>query len=252
MTNMPILSHIKELRRCLIISTIALFAGFLLAFPFYEMIIDFLSEPLTQLQDSDNNSVLFINNLSEALLVKIKISAIAGLIISGPIHVFNFLSFVLPGLIKKEKRILLTAIICSLILSLGSFVYSYKTIIPVSVVFMTGAGFIPENTGMLLSFSGNLFYILQFILMTVVVFQLPIVLEVLMVLNIVKRKALFKFGRYVVVLFFLVSALITPPDFVTQLGLAMPMTVLYYLTILVAKIFKFGEDKCLDLEFQKS
>ncbi|MDC7222253.1 MAG: twin-arginine translocase subunit TatC, partial [Spirochaetales bacterium] len=74
------------------------------------------------------------------------------------------------------------------------------------------------------------------------VFQLPIVLEILMALNIVKRRVLLKQGKYLVVLFFLLSALITPPDFITQVGLALPMTALFYLALFIARIFKFGEE----------
>ena len=62
-------------------------------------------------------------------------------------------------------------------------------------------------------------------------------------MNVVKRKVLFQSGKYMIVLFFLIAALITPPDFVTQVGLALPMTVLYYLTLLLARVFRFGEEK---------
>lgn len=249
---MPLLSHLKVLRRHLIVSGIALAVGFCLALPFYERIIDFLSAPLLGLSGSEDGEVLFVNTIAEGFLVRLKISVLAGFILSSPVHLVNLLSFVMPGLLKKEKQILMVFLCCSLLLIVGSFLYSYRTIIPVSVEFLTGAGFIPEGTGMLLNFSSNVFYLLQFILMTVVVFQLPVILEILLVLNVVKRRDLFRFGRYVVVGFFLISALLTPPDFITQIGLALPMIVLYYLTLLVARIFGFGEDKCSDWEFQKS
>lgn len=239
---MPLLSHLNELRRCLVISGIALFAGFITALLLYDFIMDFLFAPLLQLTTSSDGEVLFINTIAEGFLVRLKISALAGFVLSLPVHVFNILRFIFPGLLKKEKQIISAALISSFILITGSFYYSYYTIIPVSIAFLTGKGFIPENTGMLLSLSGNIFYILQFMLMAVIVFQLPIVLEMLMILNIVKRNTLFKLGKYLVVVFFILSALISPPDFVSQVGLALPMTALFYLTILVAKIFKFGEE----------
>ena len=93
---------------------------------------------------------------------------------------------------------------------------------------------------MLLSFSGNIFYILQFMLVALMVFQIPIVVEILLAMNVVSRKALWRAARYVVVSFFVLAAIVTPPDFVTQLGLALPLTGLYFLTLLVAKIFGFG------------
>ena len=79
-------------------------------------------------------------------------------------------------------------------------------------------------------------------LAALVVFQLPILLEILMVLNVITRKALLRIGRYVIVAFFILAAIVTPPDFVTQLSIALPLTALYYLTLLIAKAFKFGQD----------
>ena len=239
--QMPILTHLKELRRCFIISGVAFAIGFIVAISLYDYIMNFLFEPLLQLSKGDDGKILYINTLAEGFLVRLKISALVGFIVSLPIHIFNILYFVFPGLVRREKQIITLSLFSSFAFVVGGFLYSYYSIIPVSVLFLTGEGFIPENTGVLLSFSGNIFYILQFILMTLVVFQMPILLEVLMILKIVKRKVLFKLGRYMIVVFFLISALITPPDFITQIGLALPMTVLFYLTILIAKIFKFGE-----------
>ncbi|MDC7235136.1 MAG: twin-arginine translocase subunit TatC [Spirochaetales bacterium] len=239
--EMPLLSHLNELRRCLIISGTALAGGFGISVGLYDLIMDFLFAPLLQLSGEKGENILYINTLAEGFLVRLKISALAGFILSMPVHIFTVLHFVFPGLVKREKQIITVTLICSTALIIGGFFYSYYTIIPVSVLFLTGKGFIPENTGMLLSFERNIFYILQFMLMTLVVFQLPVILEILLVLNVVDRRAMFKAGRYMVVLFFLVSALLTPPDFVTQIGLALPMTVLFYLTILVARIFRFGE-----------
>ncbi|MDC7246113.1 MAG: twin-arginine translocase subunit TatC [Sphaerochaetaceae bacterium] len=238
---MPILSHLAELRRCVIISIIALLVGFVVAWSFYDIIIDFLFMPLTDLVE-EGEDILYVNTFTEAFLVQMKISALAGLIISSPVHVVNILSFIFPGLVKKEKQVILIILFTSFFFIIASFFYSYYSIIPVMITFLTSSGFIPKNTGMLLNFGGNIFYILQFMLMALVVFQLPIVLEMLLMMDVVKRKSLLKSGRYVVVLFFIVAAIITPPDFITQIGLALPMTALYFLTILIAKIFGFGEE----------
>lgn len=240
---MPLLSHLKELRQCLIISAAALAAGFIAALCIYDYLIDFLYEPLLQLSSSlDEQEVLYVNSITEGFLVRLKISALAGFILSVPVHLMNLLRFVFPGLVGREKRIISISLAASFILVLGSFFYSYYTIIPVSIAFLTGSGFIPENTGMLLSFGSNIFYILQFIIMAILVFQLPIVLEILLIMNVVNRSTLLKLGKYLVVLFFLIAALLTPPDLITQIGLALPMTALFYLTILIAKIGRFGEE----------
>jgi len=240
--NMTLLSHLTELRRCLILSIIALIMGFIIALFLYDYIIKFVLSPLLVLSGSAKGDVLYINTFTEGFLVRLKISALAGFILSSPIHLFNLLYFVFPGLMANEKRIITITLIASFIFILASIFYSYYSVIPASIAFLTGKGFIPENTGMLLSFGKNIFYILQFMLIALVVFQLPIVLEMLLVLNVVKRRTLLKFGRYVIVLLFFIAAVLTPPDFLTQIGLALPMAGLYYLTILIAKIFKFGEE----------
>ncbi|MDC7242620.1 MAG: twin-arginine translocase subunit TatC, partial [Sphaerochaetaceae bacterium] len=213
---MPLLEHLKELRYRLVTSAIALAIGFFIALGFYDYIIDFLYEPFMQLNfTSLSDDVLFVNTVAEGLVVQLKISVFAGFIFSSPIHIFNIIRFIIPGLLKKERRILAITLFCSFLLVIGSFYYTYYTIIPISIDFLTGHGFIPENTGVLLNFSSNIFYILQFILMAVIVFQLPVILELMMILNVVQRKTLFSIGKYLVVLFFFVAAILSPPDFIT-------------------------------------
>jgi sec-independent protein translocase protein TatC len=223
------------------ISGVAMFVGFAIALFLYEQVVSFLYTPLLQLASSTDEAVLYVNSIAEGFVVRLKLSALVGFILSMPVHLYNILHFVFPGLRKNEKRVISLALLGSFVLAVGSFFYSYYTILPVAIAFLTGQGFIPENTGILLSFSGNIYYILQFTLMAIVVFQLPVVLEALLILNVVERKRLLGLGKYLIVLFFLISAIITPPDFVTQIALALPMTVLFYLTILIAKIFGFGE-----------
>lgn len=203
--------------------------------------ISVLQKPFNVIASSYNDSSLFINTIFEGFTVKIRISALTALIISSPVHIFNILRFVFPGLLPRERKVVLITLICSFVFVLSSFFYSYYSILPVSIEFLTSSGFIPQNTGILLNFSGNISYVLQFILVALVIFQIPLILEILMILNILSRKSLVKYGRYVIILFFIISALLTPPDFVTQIGIALPLTFLYFITLIIAKIFKFGE-----------
>jgi len=240
--EMPLLSHLKELRKSVVISLLGLIAGFAIALTLYNYILVFLFKPLLVLSPSAEGNILFVNSFAEGFIVRIKISALVGFILSSPLHLFNFLHFIFPGLHRKEKKVIIVALVCSFVFILASFFYSYYSILPVTISYFTGKGFIPQNTGMLLNFQKNLFYILQFMLGALVVFQLPILLEIFLILNLIQRKTLIAWGRYVIVFCFLIAAIITPPDFVTQISLALPMSILYFLAILVAKIFKFGEE----------
>jgi sec-independent protein translocase protein TatC len=240
--NMSFLAHVVELRRLVIISIIAIIAGTIASFTLYDYIIELLYRPLQILEKEDGADLLYINTIFEGFLTRLKISLLSGVVLSFPVHLFNIIHFIFPGLRRKEKRIISVSLICSAIFIILSFLYSYYKIIPISVSFLTSTVFIPRQTGLLLSFSGNIFYILQFMLVALVVFQIPIVLEILMVMNVVSRSVLWRASRYVIVAFFVLAAIVTPPDFITQISLALPLTCLYFLTLLVAKIFGFGKN----------
>lgn len=238
---MSILSHLRELRIRLIVSAVAVCVGSILAFVFFDQIVSILFKPFEALELPDSENQLFINTLFEGFVTKLKVSVLAGTIISFPVHLYNIIRFVFPGLKAKEKKMIAIGLIASFVLGAFSFYYSYFRIIPLSVKFLTGDQFIPLQVGMILNYQRNIFYILQFIFVTLLVFQSPIILEMLLVMNVVGRKALLKMSRQVIVVIFILSALLTPPDFISQVSLAAPLIVLYFLTILIARIFRFGE-----------
>ena len=240
--RMPLLAHLSELRQRLLTSIIALVICFFLSFLVYDFVIEILQKPFLAIDAMFEENVLYINTIFEGFVVRLKIAVLTALVFSSPIHLFNIIRFVFPGLHKNERRIISIALICSFVFFIIGFFYSYYAILPAAINFLTSKGFIPDNTGILLNFGGNISYVLQFIFVALIVFQIPIILEILMILNIISRNFLMKNGRYVIILFFILSAILTPPDFITQIGIALPLSLLYYLTILVAKIFRFGEE----------
>jgi sec-independent protein translocase protein TatC len=238
--DMPLLDHITELRRLVIVSVVAVAVLSIASFAFYDRIIELLYRPLRVLEESGEESLLYINTIFEGFLTRLKVSVLAGFVLSFPVHLLNVIRFTFPGLSRRERRIVSVTLVCSAVFVVLSFLYSYYKIIPISIGFLTGEGFVPDRIGMLLSFSGNIFYILQFMLVALVVFQIPIILEVLMAMNVLSRRTLWRAARYLVVSFFVLAAIVTPPDFITQLSLALPLTLLFFLTLLIAKICGFG------------
>ncbi len=239
--QMPLLYHLQELRRRVIVSLIAVACVSVAAYIFFDPIVDFLFRPFRRLGAlSARDEILFVNSLFEGFVVRVRVSVLAGVVLSTPAHVYNLVRFVLPGLTGREKRILLYSLAASLCLVAASFYYGYYKVIPICLQFFSSSGFIPARVGILLNYGKNIFVILQFLLMTVIVFQLPLVLEILLILNVLSRKGLLKASRYVIVGIFVLAAVVTPPDFVSQLALALPLVGLYFLTILVARIFDFG------------
>lgn len=235
------LGHLRELRNRLIASIVAVFVAAVPAFVFYERLIAFLYVPFQAVPVQKGEDVLFIHTVFEAFLVKVKVSLLAGLVLALPVLLYNVVRFVFPGLKPREKRIVSVALGGSFVLVALSFYYGYYQVIPFSIAFLTGSGFIPAGTGLMLNFGRNIFVVLQLLFITILLFQVPVVLEVLLVMNVVSRRALLKAGRYVVVGIFAVSAILTPPDFVSQLSVAVPLVGLYFLTILIARIGGFGK-----------
>ena len=114
-------------------------------------------------------------------------------------------------------------------------------LLPFSLKVLTGDQFIPAKIGLLLNYQQSVFYIFNFLVYLMLAFQFPILLEVCLYLNLIQRKKLFKSSRYVIVGIFIFSAIITPPDIITQCGIALPLISLFFITIGIAKVFKWGE-----------
>lgn len=236
-------AHLKVLKKTLIISLISLVCGSVICFIFFDPIVEFLYEPFLSIEGSGMDDTLFISNIFEGFLTKLKISVLSGFTLSFPIIVFKILQFIFPALGKKEKKVILFTLLVSTILVFVGFYYSYYMILPITIDFFTSVGFLPDNVGILLNYQNNIIYIFKFIFLIMVTFQFPVLMEMLMVTNIVERKTLIGFSRFIIVGVFLLSAIITPPDFISQCMIAFPMIFLYFLAILIAKVFRFGERK---------
>ena len=250
--TMTFTEHATELRRRLIVSLLAVVAGAVVGYSLYDWILAILLRPLAllaQLPQADLTDAavaearLYINTVFEGFLVRLKVAVIAGVVMSLPVHLYNVVRFVFPALSRRERRAMGGALFASTVLLVAGFLYAYHNVIPLSVRFLTGAGFIPDGVGLLLGFERNVFFIFQLLLVFLLVFQVPILLVLLMMTGTLKRRALLASSRYAIVVIFALSALVTPPDVVSQLALGVPMVAMFFLSILVARIFGFGGEE---------
>ena len=237
---MTIWDHLKELRKRLIVSMLSLIVCSVVAYIFYDNIVAVLTKPFENIQKTFSTT-LVVTSVVEGFMIKFKVAFWAGLVFSFPVHIFNIVRFVFPGLKSMERRVVIWSLFSSFILIVLNAYFIYFYVVPYSVKFLVGSDFVPKGVGIMLHFGENIFYVFMFLLFSLIAFQFPVVLEILLVLKVVKRKTLWNWGRYIVVGIFILAAIVTPPDFVSQLSLALPMVALFYLTLLVAKIFKFGE-----------
>ena len=266
---MSLIEHLAELRRRLIVSALGLLLASIAGFLLYPLVLELLMDPLRTVEAAvrggggsgaqtgdgaagsgggtpgraaGGGPTLFVHTLFEGFLTRLKLALLTGLVLSAPLHVFNAAGFVFPGLTRREKRVVGLAVLGSFFLALAAFAYGYFRIIPLSISFLTGSGFIPDQVGLLLNYSTNIFYVTQFLLVCVLLFQLPIVLVALMAVDMVKQRHLWRSMRYIVVGTFLLAAILTPPDFISQLSVAVPLIVLFVLAGLLARLFGLGAE----------
>jgi len=237
---MPFIEHVRELRKLIFISMGSFLACAIASFVFSDKIIGLFTRQFNAVS-SAVESKLVVTTIIEGFSSQMKIAVYAGIILSSPVHIFNILRFVFPGVEKRHQRVILWTLFSSLVLIVFGAYLAYFRIVPLAISFLTNPYFIPKNVGYLLNYQANIFYVFSFILWSVLALQTPLLMEVLLMLNILKRKSVFKASRFIIVAIFIASAIITPPDFISQLGVALPLTILYFLALLIAKIFKFGE-----------
>jgi len=240
MNDAPFLEHLKEFRRrvfwCFAFS--ALFGC--IGYYFYDTFIEVMTAPILHIQ-GQIKPILVISNLFEGFTTRFKYSLILGCIMSIPVYLYHIIRFLLPALTKRERNIVFAAVGSSAFLSILGFYLCYFYLIPYSVNFLSSEGFVPNHVSLMLQFSQSLDHMFNFLLYTVITFQFPILLEILMYLNIISRKTLLKSTRFVVVIIFVIAAIITPPDVISQCMVAGVLLGLFGLTLLVAYIFRFGE-----------
>ena len=240
MKAQPVLTHLAELRSRVIKSCISIVLLGLLSYTFFDAIFLLLQQPFLGLETILSKS-FFVKNVVEGVTLKLKFSFLFGVIFSIPIITYQVIRFVFPGLLKKEKRVILISLFCSSILSSISFFYSYFIVLPIVIVFLTSHHFIPTSVGILLNYSESIFFVFNFICMLICLFQFPILMIACVYLKIVSFKRIIDSVRYVIVCIFALSAIITPPDILSQLLISVPLLLLFFISLCIIKMTKIGE-----------
>ena len=230
--NMSVTGHLGELRRVFLVSFIAIFiASVIIYLGFRERILEFFLKPVEGLE----LSFVFVG-MTEAFLTKIKISVLAGFIVSLPIVTWQVWSFVVPALRPTERKYIYILVPISLILFLIGVAFAYTTVFQLAAKFLlveAGAGLEP-----MIAISKYISFIIYFLLPFGIVFQLPLVIAFLSRTGMVTAKTLSRKRKHAILIIFTVAALLTPPDIISQALLAGPVLVLYEISILVARIIK--------------
>lgn len=228
----PLLDHLIELRARLLKCVIALFLGFVLCFTFSDQLFAVLVHPLKQAFGSSGGKLVY-TKLYEAFFVQVKVALFGAFFLSFPIIANQLWAFVAPGLYAKEKKALLPFLLATPVLFLAGASLAYFIVMPTAFHFFlefqgTSSGLQIEALPSADSYLG---LVMQFILAFGISFLMPVLLMLLNRAGIVSRTQLTGLRRYMFVAAFIVAAILTPPDVISQLMLALPLILLYEVTL---------------------
>ncbi|WP_320044206.1 twin-arginine translocase subunit TatC [uncultured Desulfobacter sp.] len=231
----PFTEHLGELRDRLIHAFIAVGLGFAVAYFFKEQLFEILTAPLVTAMAKSGHAKLIFTGLPEAFFTYLKVALLGGVVLATPVLFYEFWMFVSPGLYRDEKKYLLPIILLSLIFFIAGSSFGYFIVFPYGFQFFLG--FTTETIQAMPSMKEYLSFASKMLLAFGFVFELPLVLTFLSRMGLVTPAFLKKNRKYALLLFFVGAAIITPPDVVTQIMMAMPLILLYEIGILGATIF---------------
>jgi sec-independent protein translocase protein TatC len=231
--KIPFTAHLEELRTRLIRCFVAVGIGFVASYAFKEKIFSLLTKPLISVMNTGDK--LIFTGLPEAFFTYLKVAFLSGLMISVPVIFYEFWMFVTPGLYKKERKLLFPIIILSSIFFLGGSLFGYFVVFPFGFRFFLG--FTTEHIQALPSMKEYLGFSSKLLLAFGLVFELPLVITFMARLGIVSVDFLKKNRKYALLIFFVGAAILTPPDVITQIMMALPLMLLYEISIVGARIF---------------
>lgn len=229
----PLFSHMQELRRRLIISIVAWLIAFMVCYNYAEMLFQLIAEPVRQ-SLPEGSSLVFIH-ATEPFFTYLKVSAVAGLLVSLPVLLWQLWMFVSPALYSGEKRLAVPFVLCSCLCFGAGTYFGFTFVFPVIFTFLINYGLGVSDVKAMLSIAGYLSMATRLLLAFGLVFELPIVIFFLARLGIVDYEWLARNRRYAFLLAFVVGAVLTPPDFFSQVSIALPFIVLYEVGVWVAR-----------------
>jgi len=253
--RMTMMAHLVELRRRLMWCVVALLVAFGVCIFFASEIFDFLSKPLMDVLREDNKDAkLIYTKLYEVFFTEIKIGFYAAAFLAFPIFAIQIWKFVAPGLYGNEQKAFRPFLIATPVLFFAGGAMVYYFIMPLAWEFFAAfqsSGDKGTRIELLPKVEEYLSLVIKLIFAFGIAFQLPVVLTLLAKVGIVSSKGLAKFRKYAVVLVFVFAAILTPPDVISQIGLAIPIMFLYEVSIWLARMIekkRAAEDARIDAE----
>lgn len=236
--------HLEELRGRLIRSLAAYVAGAVIAWTYRDEILAWLWKPFAEswvAQGIPGEPTLNFAAPSDAFMAYMKLSLIGGLLIAAPVIFYQLWSFVAPGLYGKEKKYVIPFVFFSTVLFVGGGLFGWQIAFPITFDYFLGLAGTAKGAGLAIQpvvmMGEYLDFVTQILLAFGLVFELPLFILFLSIAGIVNWLQLLRFGRWFVLVAFVVGAVISPPDTTSQLVMAIPLCILYFVSIGLAYLF---------------
>lgn len=231
--TMGLMDHLNELRWRLVRCFIAAGVGFLLCWTVVEPIFDFITAPLLSALPAHGTAMY--TTLPEPFFVRMFVAFVTGLFVTSPYIFYQIWAFISPGLYEEEKKGLLPIALLSAIFFIGGGVFCYFIVFPYAFNFFLG--FSSEQIQAMPRITDYLDFVIKLLLAFGLIFEMPLFSFFLSRMGVITAQMMRKARCYAVLCIFIVAAILTPPDVVSQLLMAMPMLLLYEISILVAAAF---------------
>jgi sec-independent protein translocase protein TatC len=225
------LSHLIELRTRLMRSIIAVVVVLLVLFPFAKDIYALLAQPL--LRVLPHGSTMIATDVTGTFLVPLKVTLMAAFLIALPYVLWQAWAFVAPGLYQHEKRLVMPVLVSSCLFFLFGMSFAYFFVFPIAFGFF--AGYAPAGVQMMTDIDKYLSFVMTMFIAFGITFETPVIVVVLVRMRVVSLEKLRSFRPYVIVGAFVVGAVFTPPDVISQSLLAVPLWLLYELGLVLAR-----------------
>ena len=235
----PFMSHLEELRTRLIACAIAVGIGFVVCYLFSKDLFQILIIPLKE--NMPEGDRLIYTNLPEMFFTYLKTAFIAGIMVVSPYVFYQIWMFIAPGLYKKEKKYVLPFVFFSTILFVGGALFGYFVVFPFGFKFFMG--FANDSIQALPSVKQYFSFAVKLLFAFGVVFELPVVVFFLTKIGVVTPEFLKQKRKYAILLTFVMAAILTPPDVITQCMMAGPLIILYEVGIFISMMARVRKEK---------
>ena len=225
--------HIADLRKRLVISTITVVVMFFVCFSFYEPILNWMMVPVEA--SLPKNSQMVAVEIQETFFTALKVAFFAGFIVSLPVIFWQLWLFLAPGLYDHEKKLVVPFVFFATLMFLLGASFAYYIVVPVGFDFLIAFG--NSVVSVLPSIGKYVGFFTKLLIGFGIAFELPVITFFLAKIGLVNDQMLKDFFRYAVVLIFIVAAVLTPPDVISQVLMAAPLLILYGVSIYIAKVF---------------